>query len=142
MELTIDIYRGAAIVHPWDHPGATGFRVPLGDFTGLATAFARHFRTLLIPANVVKPKGTRGFSFHWSNAFATWDAKPWNDAMWHTDGAEFLVYFTRNALSPSGGPWSKRDMEMVARKLPEHPGYASSPESSQRVADRFLRGGV
>lgn len=87
---------------------------------------------------VMKPKGSRGFSFHWSNAQAKWDVIPANDPAWSLDGAEFVVYVDAKVTSPLGKSWSAKEMQYVALRLPPHPGYSMSMEGAQRVAARYL----
>lgn len=140
MDLNLSFFRGSVIVSA-PTPDASGVLVPDAGLRSLSKEFARHLRTLLVPATVTKPRGTRGFSFHWSNAQAAWDVVPWADPSWHTDGAEFLVYFTNDALSPVGKKWTLKEMEYVAKMLPPHPGYAHSFEGmTHRVARRFFEG--
>lgn len=150
MDLSLTFFRGSVIISPSRDDGS-GVVLDNADIRSLTVALAQHLRALVIPTSVTKPRGTRGFSFHWSNAQASWDVVAWNDPSWRTDGAEFLVYFTKDALSPLGKPWSLKEMQYVAKMLPEHPGYASSMESSSRragwvqvaanrVAAKFLSG--
>jgi hypothetical protein len=137
MDLALTFFRGSLIVSSPEAVGdATGVllldagnQIPL-----FVREIAKHLRYLVVPTTVTKPRGTRGFSFHWSNAQAAWDVVTWNDSSWHTDGAEFLVYFTKDALSPLGRPWSLKEMQYVAKMLPAHPGYSQSYESALRVA--------
>jgi hypothetical protein len=144
MDLSLDIYRGAVIATPYLLGESTGFFVAEATPTDLSRVLGAHLRGLLPAANVThpNPRKFRGWSFHWSNAFGSWDAKSWQDPSWHTDGAEFILYMAKDATSPSGRPWSLKDMEMVAIRLPEHPGFRASPESAGRVATRFLERGV
>lgn len=145
MDLSLTFFRGSVVVSP-PRDETSGVFLADADIRSFAKEIARHLRALVTPTTVTKPRGTRGFSFHWSNAQASWDVVSWNDASWHTDGAEFLVYFTKDALSPLGKPWSLKEMQYVAKMLPEHPGYAFSMEGAARVAGairvaaRFLGG--
>ena len=109
----------------------------------LAGLIGKNLSTLVRGRTVAKPPGSRGFSFHWSNAQATWDVIPANDPAWSLDGAEFLVYVHQKVLSPLGKPWSAKEMQYVAKHLPPHPGYSGSAESmwrsaACRVAARYL----
>lgn len=138
MDLSLTFFRGMVILSPPQEDGA----IVLADakIPSLAREIGRHLRTLVVPTTVTRPKGKMiGFSFHWSNAQAKWSVIRWNEPSWHTDGAEFLVYATRDALSPLGRPWSLKEMEYVAAALHPHPGYAFSMEgSARRVATKFL----
>jgi hypothetical protein len=142
MELSIYITAGQATITP-----ATLDPVPTieGTIPALVKFLVSHYRGLLRPVTVQKPKGMRGYSFHWSNAQAAWSVIGANDPTWMTDGAEFLVYFAPS-LSPSGRPWTIKDMQLAAKLLPMHPGYVNSVESgdrgvwASRVADRYLAG--
>lgn len=140
MELSLSFYRGHVILAP----GGAGAGVTVeGNIANLAREFAKHFRSggLLHPTTVKKPRGVKGFSFHWSNAQSAWDAIRANDPSWQTDGAEFLVYVRPDALSPIKKPWSLKEMEYIASMLPPHPSYSFSMEGmSRRVASRFLEG--
>ena len=60
-----------------------------------------------------------------------------NDPTWGLDGAEFLVYFKVGVLSPLGKPWTLKEMQYVAQRLPPHPGFSRAVMAS-RVAARFL----
>ena len=113
--------------------------VGTGDPREMARVLGGHFRGLLRPMTVQKPKGTRGFSFHWSNAQAKWDVITANDPTWGLDGAEFLVYFRPDALSPLGKPWSLKEMQYVASNLPVHPGAEFAMRAARRVALAYLR---
>lgn len=99
-----------------------------GDIPSLAAALGRKLTTLVHARSVTRPRGTRGFSFHWSNAQARWDVIVANDPTWTLDGAEFLVYVRVDALSPLGKPWSLKEMQYVAAKLPPHPGASGAAE--------------
>lgn len=103
-----------------------------------AQQIGRQLPLLVRGRSVSKPKGSRGFSFHWSNAQMKWDVIPANDPVWSLDGAEFLVYLDQKVVSPLGKPWSAKEMQYVAPRLPPHPGFARSWESAQRVAARYL----
>ncbi len=132
MSLALTFFRGSAIVSTPVGEGSQG--VVRADIPSITRELGEHLSYLVIPSNVPKPKGSRGFSFHWSNAQRAWDVIAANDPTWRTDGAEFLVYFTKGALSPVGKPWSLREMEYVAMSLPEHPGFSSSVESGRRAS--------
>jgi hypothetical protein len=141
MDLTFTFFRGSVIVS--SPVGEEAQEVVHADIPSMARELGKHLRYLVVPTNVPKPKGTKGFSFHWSNAQRAWDVIPANDPTWRTDGAEFLVYFTKSALSPLKKPWSLKEMEYVAMSLPEHPGFAQSFEASRvasvaRVAAKYL----
>ena len=145
MELSLNFYRGFVLVStPDESPSGI---IAEGTIRGLAREFSRHYRGLLHPGSVSRPKGVkRGFSFHWSNAQAAWDVIVLSDQTTGLDGAEFLVYFRPDALSPVGKPWSLKEMQYVASILPPHPGYAFSMEggmgrSAARVAARFVGAG-
>lgn len=132
MGLTFTFFRGSAVVSI--PVGEEAHGTVRADIPNITREIDAHLSYLVIPSNVSKPKGARGFSFHWSNAQRAWDVIPANDPTWRTDGAEFLVYFTKGALSPVGKPWSLREMEYVAMSLPEHPGFSSSVESGRRAS--------
>jgi hypothetical protein len=143
MDLTFTFFRGSVVISPPIEDGAHG--ITHADIPSMARELGKHLRYLVVPASVPKPKGARGFSLHWSNAQRSWDVIPANDPTWRTDGAEFLVYFTKGALSPLGKPWSLKEMEYVAMSLPEHPGFAQSFEASRVasaicVAAKYLEG--
>jgi len=144
MDLALTFFRGSVVVSP-PAGEATGVLVLDADIRTVGRELAKHLRHLVVPAIVSKPKGSRGFSFHWSNAQRAWDVVPWNDPTWHTDGAEFLMYFVKGSLSPLGKPWSLKEMEYIAKMLPEHPGFAQSFEASRVagaicVAAKYLEG--
>lgn len=83
------------------------------------------------PMDVPRVRGAvKAFWFSWSNGQAAWDAVAWKDFPWHLDGAGFFVFIGKNALSPLKKLWSATEMNYVARKLTNHPGYGSSPESA------------
>jgi len=111
---------------------------------GLGAGIVKH-----VPSPMVVPKvrgAGKAFSFHWSNASAAWDVIVWKDFPAHLDGAEFILFTGRTALSPLDKPWSLAEMRYVATRLPPHPGYASSYEGGQarraaeQVALRFVAG--
>lgn len=141
MELAVYITAGQAIISP---ATPDDIIVVDGDLHSLAKVLARHFQGLLRPVTVRKPRGMRGYSFHWSNAQATWDVIGANDPTWMTDGAEFLVYFSPGMMGLAQRLWTIKDMQNMAKMLPPHPGYASSVEggergvSASRVAARYL----
>lgn len=137
MELSLDFYIGHAILTP-PREGST-YLLDVSIQT-LAREIPHHYRGLLRSIQVQKPKGARGFSFHWSNAQSVWDVIPANDPTWGLDGAEFLLYFLPGALSPVGKPWSLKEMEYIAHELPAHPGSDRGVRASV-VAERFLKGG-
>lgn len=143
MNLALNFYRGSVVIFPPVAGKDWPVIIPEMDIRLLTHEISKHLRTLVIPAVVAKPRGYRGFSFHWSNAQRAWDVISANDPSWQTDGAEFLVYFAKDALSPLGKPWSLKEMEYVAKTLPDHPGFANSMESSRmasasRVTAKFL----
>jgi hypothetical protein len=141
MDIAVYITAGQAIISP-----ATPEDIIVVDGTlpALAKVLAQHFRGLLRPVTVKKPRGMRGYSFHWSNAQAAWSVIGANDPAWGTDGAEFLVYFNPGLMSLAKRLWTIKDMQTLATILPPHPGYAGSVEgwergvSASRVASRFL----
>lgn len=108
-----------------------------GEIPAMAAILGRNLSTLVRGTQVTKPKGTRGFSFHWSNAQAKWDVIAANDPTWGLDGAEFLVYFKAGVMSPLGKPWTLKEMQYVAQRLPPHPGFSRAVLAS-RVVRRFL----
>jgi hypothetical protein len=108
-----------------------------GDIPSIAALLGKHLTTLVRGTHATKPKATRGFSFHWSNAQAKWDVIAANDPTWGLDGAEFLVYMKAGALSPLGKPWTLKEMQYVAQRLPPHPGFSRAVMAS-RVAARFI----
>lgn len=97
-----------------------------GDIDELARALnAGIIRRPPSPMRVAKVKGAvKAFSFHWSNAQAAWDVIPIRDFPWGLDGAEFILFVGRKAVSPTGKLWSLTEMRYVAKKLANHPGYA------------------
>lgn len=116
-----------------------------GEIEELARALSAGIvRHMPGPMSVNKVRGAvKAFSFHWSNAQRAWDVVAWRDFPWSLDGAEFILFLGRNALSPLGKPWSLAEMRYVAKKLAQHPGFASSMESGparwavERVAARW-----
>ena len=108
-----------------------------GEINAIATRLGRQLPVLVRGSHVTKPKATRGFSFHWSNAQAKWDVISANDPTWNLDGAEFVVYFKVGVLSPLGKPWTLKEMQYVAQRLPPHPGFSRAVMAS-RVVRRFL----
>jgi len=142
MDLGLSFFAGHVLVAPAMPEDPV---IVSGEIRELAREFARHYRGLLRPMTVQKPRATKGFSFHWSNAQAAWSVILANDPTWMLDGADFLVYFRPGVLSPVGKPWSLKDMQTIAKMLPPHPGYASSVEggergvSAARVAARYHR---
>ena len=132
MKLSITTVPGSAVLAP----DPDGFE---GSITNIARELGRKLPVLVNSTTARRPKGTKGFSFHWSNAQAKWDVIPANDATWDLDGAEFVLYVRADALSPLDKPWSMKEMQYVAKNLPYHPGFGSSMEGmSGRVASRFL----
>lgn len=91
-------------------------------------------RISLEPANIPKPKTVgKAYNFHWSNAQAAWDVIPVRDYPTTTDGSEFVLFIPKGVHNPVyEGPWTLRDMQVVARNLNPHPGYYGSMESSRR----------
>jgi len=131
MKLSITTVPGSAVLAP----DPDGFE---GSITNIARELGRKLPVLVNSTTARRPKGTKGFSFHWSNAQAKWDVIPANDGTWPLDGAEFVLYVRADALSPLDKPWSMKEMRYVAKSLPEHPGYGSSMRMAARVAARFL----
>jgi hypothetical protein len=80
-------------------------------------------RISLEPANIPKPKTTgKAYNFHWSNAQAKWDVIPVREYPTSTDGSEFVLFIPKGVMNPVyEGPWTLRDMQVVARKLYPHP---------------------
>jgi len=107
-----------------------------GDIDELSRALnAGMIRHMPSPGNVPKVKGAvKAFSFHWSNAQAEWDVISIRDFPWGIDGAEFVLFVGRKAVSPTGRPWSLTEMRYVAKKLVNHPGFAFSVRGSLREA--------
>lgn len=104
-----------------------------GDIDGLAKTLGMGI-VKHIPGDIEVPRArgsVRAFSFHWSNAQKAWDVVIWKDFPQHLDGAEFILFMGKDALSPVGKPWSLAEMLYVAKKLPHHPGFASSMEGMQ-----------
>ena len=91
-------------------------------------------RISLEPASIPKPKTAgKAYNFHWSNAQAAWDVIPVRDYPTTTDGSEFVLFIPKGVHNPVyEGPWTLRDMQVVARNLNPHPGYYGSMESSRR----------
>lgn len=141
MKLCLQFKPGAALLTPLVDGERCGAVVE--TIHGLTHALGKQLITLVNASTATKPKGTKGFSFHWSNAQAKWDVISANDATWGLDGAEFILYVRADALSPLNKPWSLKEMEYVAVTLPAHPGFSSSMRMAQRVASRFqqLTGG-
>lgn len=87
------------------------------------------------PMKVAKARGAaKAFSFHWSNAQAEWDVISAREFPWPLDGAEFILFVGRKAVSPTGKLWSLTEMRYVAKKLANHPGFAFSVRGSLRKA--------
>ena len=142
MELNLIFRPGCALATP---PGQGGWEDGLvveGDIQTLAKAVSRQFQALLHPGEVHKPRGARGFSFHWSNAQAKWDVIPANDPSWSVDGAEFVLYFVPGALSPLDRPWTGTEMKYMAKALPPHPGYSVGMRAAALVARIHREGGL
>ena len=131
MNLSLTVIPGSALLAP----SPEGFE---GNLTNLARSLGRKLGVLVNASSATKPRGTKGFSFHWSNAQAKWDVIPANDATWGLDGAEFILYVRADSLSALDKPWSMKEMQYVAKALPPHPGFGSSMRMSARVAARFL----
>jgi len=108
------------------------FIVEGGDIDELAQELNRSMLPHIPqPMEVPKVRGAvKAFWFSWSNGQAAWDAVAWKDFPWHLDGSGFFVFLGKNALSPLKKLWSATEMNYVARKLTNHPGYYGSPESS------------
>ena len=115
-----------------------------GDVNDLARALSNGLvRHMPPPMPVAKVRGAaKAFSFHWSNAQNAWDVIPVKDFPWGLDGAEFILFTGRKALSPLGKSWSLAEMRYVAKKLAAHPGAAVSMESMRRVALRWMARGL
>lgn len=90
-------------------------------------------RISLEPASIPKPKTAgKAYNFHWSNAQAAWDVIPVRDYPTTTDGSEFVLFIPKGVHNPVyEGPWTLRDMQVVARNLNPHPAYSYSMESSR-----------
>lgn len=90
-------------------------------------------RISLEPASIPKPKTVgKAYNFHWSNAQAAWDVIPVRDYPTTTDGSEFVLFIPKGVHNPVyEGPWTLRDMQVVARNLNPHPAYSYSMESSR-----------
>lgn len=99
-----------------------------GDIDELARALsAGMVRHVPSPMDVSKVRGAvKAFSFHWSNAQAKWDVVVWKDFPWHLDGAEFVLFIGKDAMSPLDQLWSLAEMKYVAKKLGQHPGFGFS----------------
>jgi len=119
--------------------------------TGDADQLAKALTRFLLPKlggvgtrNIPKPPGKmKVFNFHWSNAQAAWDVIVAPSDMSFTDGSEFVLFCPLTSLSPLERPWSLVEMRYVAKKLGDHPGFASSMESGQRRAtDKAAFGGT
>ena len=106
-----------------------------GDIGALTHALDQEMvRRVPPPQQVAKARGAhKAFSFHWSNAQAKWDVIMVREFPWGIDGAEFIVFTGKKALSPVGKTWSLAEMRYVAKGLNKHPGYAQSPESARRA---------
>ena len=91
-------------------------------------------RISLEPASIPKPKTAgKAYNFHWSNAQAAWDVIPVRDYPTTTDGSEFVLFIPKGVHNPVyEGPWTLRDMQVVARNLNPHPGYYGSMDSRRR----------
>jgi len=118
-----------------------------GDIDELArTLNGGMVRHVPAPTQVPKAKGAvKAFSFHWSNAQAAWDVIHVREYPEWLDGAGFVLFVGRNAMSPTGNLWSQAEMKYVAKKLAHHPGYASSPESAwprRAASEQVIRGSL
>ena len=80
-------------------------------------------RISLEPTSIPKPKSAgKAYHFHWSNAQAKWDVIPVREYPTSTDGSEFVLLIPKEVMNPVyEGPWTLRDMQVVARKLQPHP---------------------
>jgi hypothetical protein len=80
-------------------------------------------RISLEPTSIPKPKSAgKAYHFHWSNAQAKWDVIPVREYPTSTDGSEFVLFIPKGVMNPVyEGPWTLRDMQVVARKLYPHP---------------------
>ena len=105
-----------------------------GSIHDVTVALAQSvIRRLPGPKAVPKIRGAlKAFSFHWSNAQRSWDVIGVREFPWDIDGAEFIVFVGADALSPLGKVWTLTEMKYVAKALPDHPGFANSPESGDR----------
>lgn len=128
---------------------AINLRLGMATLTGTGSAIdvAQILNRYMIPRmlgvgqrQVLKPPGrAKGFDFHWSNAQASWDVILVPGVPWDEDGASFVLWCPATTLSPIGKPWTRTEMQYVARSLKHHPGYAGSYESSsRRIASRYL----
>ncbi len=95
-----------------------------GDIQELTTALNKYMVAVVpSPQQVDKVTGAvKAFSFHWSNAQNKWDVISAKGFPWGIDGAEFIVFVGKNALSPLGKPWGLAEMSYVAKSLHRHPG--------------------
>ena len=116
------------------HPATLVLR-GIADLNQIAPMINRVLpRISLEPASIPKPKTAgKAYNFHWSNAQAAWDVIPVRDYPTTTDGSEFVLFIPKGVHNPVyEGPWTLRDMQVVARNLNPHPGYYGSMESSRR----------
>ena len=110
-----------------------------GSIKTLTDALNMHMvRRVPPPGEVPKVTGAvKAFSFHWSNAQAKWDAIAIRDFPWSIDGAEFILFLGKNAVSPVGKSWSLSEMRYIAQGLNHHPGFASAVRAAA-TADKWI----
>jgi len=108
-----------------------------GDIDEIARALNTKLLLHLPPSGkVAKARGAaKAFSFHWSNAQKAWDVISVRSFPWGIDGAEFILFVGRNAVSPTGKLWALPEMRYVAKKLRNHPGYAWAVKGSQQTGN-------
>jgi len=134
MKLSLQFKPGSALMTPFSE-GSQG--VVVEGLHDVPRALGRRLSTLVSASTATKPRGTRGFSFHWSNAQAKWDVISANDPTWALDGAEFILYVHPTALSPLNKSWTLKEMQYIAASLPPHPGFSRAVMAA-RVAARFI----
>lgn len=96
----------------------------VADLNDIASLINRVLpRISLDPTSIPKPKSAgKAYSFHWSNAQAKWDVIPVRAYPTSTDGSEFMLFIPKGVMNPVyEGPWTLRDMQVVARRLNPHP---------------------
>ena len=105
------------------HPASLVLR-GVADLNEIAPLINRVLpRISLEPTSIPKPKSAgKAYHFHWSNAQAKWDVIPVREYPTSTDGSEFVLFIPKEVMNPVyEGPWTLRDMQVVARKLYPHP---------------------
>lgn len=110
-----------------------------GTIKTLTDALNMHMvRRVPPPGQVPRVRGAaKAFSFHWSNAQAKWSVitAPSGDFPWGIDGAEFILFVAKTAVSPLGKVWTLPEMKYVAQGLQEHPGYAWAVKAASAADD-------